>query len=330
MSEILDLPIVHTRSGPVFVIGAARSGTSILTWLIRRYLKISFGSESQFIIRIYRRLPEYGDLHDDAHLRRLIDDIAKERCFERWTLRFGFVLDRQRIFDRVAPGPRGYPQVLNAIFEALAHHHEMSRWGDKTPEYNHDLPVLLSLFPNAQFVHIVRDGRDVALSAFRMHFGATNTYRAATDWRLAELRVAHFAAALPPEQLLTIRYEALLTNPVQTFANLIEFLGVQESNEVLSAIATDVAMQLRENNSGKWRAGLSPAQQRLYESVAGEQLRAAGYPTFHDKTPRLGKATRIYWEMDHVLRKALRQQSWADQVYRTAVRMRMLAISARN
>jgi hypothetical protein len=330
VSEILDLPIVHTRDTPVFVIGAARSGTSILTWLIRRYLKISFGSESQFIIRFYRRLPEYGDLRNDAQLEQLIDDIAKERCFERWAVRFGFMLDRRRVFEQLANGPRGYPQVLNAIFEALAHHHEMHRWGDKTPEYNHDLPVLLSLFPNAQFVHIVRDGRDVALSSFRMPFGAGNAYRAAVDWRLAELRIAHFAASLSADQVSTIRYERMLSNPTQVFANLIDFLGIEKTPEVLSAISADIARQLRQDNCGRWRAGLSTAEQRIYESVAGDQLRAAGYPTFHDNTSRLGTMKRIYWEMDHVVRKSLRQQSWVDQFYRTAVRMRMLAISVRN
>ena len=76
LSEILDLNVRHTNNAPVFVIGAARSGTSILCSLIRRYLKTSFGTESQFIIRVHQALARYGDLRHDANLRRLVDDIA--------------------------------------------------------------------------------------------------------------------------------------------------------------------------------------------------------------------------------------------------------------
>lgn len=78
------LDIVHARVNPVFVIGHARSGTSILTKLLRQHFRISFGTESQFIIRYHDRLVAYGDLQVDSHVRRLIEDISRERCFERW------------------------------------------------------------------------------------------------------------------------------------------------------------------------------------------------------------------------------------------------------
>jgi ABC-type ATPase involved in cell division len=57
LPEILfDLEVRHTKTNPVFVIGSSRSGTSILVKMIRKYLKISFGTESQFIIRYYNNL----------------------------------------------------------------------------------------------------------------------------------------------------------------------------------------------------------------------------------------------------------------------------------
>jgi hypothetical protein len=329
VSEILDLPLTHTRVGPVFVIGAARSGTSLLSWLVRRYLKVNFGTESQFIIRFYRRLPEYGDLQDTRNLRRLIDDIAQERCFERWTIRFGFVLDRQRVVARAESGPRSYSQVLQIIFGELAHFHEMSRWGDKTPAYNHDLPILLSLFPDAQFVHIIRDGRDVALSSFRTHFGAGNVYRAALDWRRAQLRIHHFAASLRSEQILTIHYEELLSRPVETLEALARFFGIRGADPLLESVRGDIVGHIRAGNCGKWRDQLSIPEQRLFETVAGCELRMTGYATLHDVSGRLGSVQRFYWELDHRLRKTLRRRSWADNVYRAAVRLRMAGISAR-
>lgn len=327
-SEILDLPFTHTRTSPVFVIGAARSGTSLLGSLIRRYLRVNFGTESQFLVRFYHRLVEYGDLHHDQSLKRLIDDIARERCFERWTLRFGFVLNPATVFERVAAGPRGYPQILNAIFLELAQYQGMSRWGDKTPEYNHDLPVLLSLFPKAQFVHIVRDGRDVALSTFKVHFGATNAYRAALDWRRTQLRIAHFAAGLPADQLLTLHYEDLLGKPLDTLLQLAEFFGIPPNEEAIAGMANDVPRRVRAGRS-HWQEHMPAAQQRLYERIAADQLEAAGYETSHVAAPALGRVERLYWEADHLMRKAVRQQAWADNMYRAAVRVRMLSAAAR-
>ena len=315
--ELRDHPATHTRSGPVFVIGAARSGTSLLTWLIRRYLRVNFGCENPFIIRFYRRLLKYGDLHEDDNLKRLIADIAKERCFQRWTFRFGFVLYQQRVFDRVAGGPRGYPQVLDAIFGELALYQGLGRWGDMAPEYNLNLPILLNLFPDAQFVHIIRDGRDVALSGLKMHFGAGNVYRAAVEWRETMLRIGHFSSSLSSRQVFTIHYEALLTHPVETFGHLIDFLGIEPRNDLLSGIAADVPLLLRSGNSGKWETHLSKRQQQLFEQVAGDQLRRAGYRAVHEPS-RIGYAQRLYWEADHRVRKAMRQKYWADNVHRTA------------
>lgn len=85
LPEILyDLDVKHSRTNPVFVVGNARSGTSIFCKMIRKYLKISFGTESQFIIRYYNTLARYGDLRKDENLLLLIYDISRERCFERW------------------------------------------------------------------------------------------------------------------------------------------------------------------------------------------------------------------------------------------------------
>lgn len=73
MSDLLhDLQVMHTRLAPVHVIGYPRSGRSLTCRLLRRYLKVSFGTESQFVVRYSRRLRRYGDFNDDSNLRRLI------------------------------------------------------------------------------------------------------------------------------------------------------------------------------------------------------------------------------------------------------------------
>lgn len=321
MPEILDLPARHRCRAPVFVIGAARSGTSLLCSLMRRYLRLNFGTESQFIVRIYRRLPDYGDLREETHLRRLVDDIARERCFERWTRRFGFVLDSNAVFEEARRDRRSYPGVLQAVFSQFARYHGMERWGDKTPEYNYNLPVLLSLFPQARFVHIVRDGRDVALSTLRMGFGGANIYRVGVAWRRQLLLIQQFLAPLPAGQALTLHYEALLVDPLAALRQLIGFLDIEDDDRLVPAIAADVPSQVRADNGGKWPALMPARQVQLFEAVAGDQLRAAGYPTCYETQSPLATTTRLYWEADHLVRKTVKPQYWSDHVYRAGVRL---------
>jgi hypothetical protein len=325
MSDILNLPVQHAHHGPVFVIGHARSGTSLLCSLMRRYLQISFGTESQFLMRVYRELPRYGDLRNERHLRRLVDDMSRERCFERWTMKFGFVLDKERVIQEASRGGRNYASVLHATFSQLAAYLGMERWGDKTPEYLHNLPVLLSLFPNAQFVHIVRDGRDVALSTFKMYFGASNAYRAAADWRRAILRINEFCSSLTTQQVLTIHYERLLEEPAETMGGLIDFLGIRNRGALQPVIVDDIPQQVRQDNSGKWEQAMTMADQRMYEAIAGDELRALGYPTPHRVERQLTVAERAFWHANHVLRKTLKTNYWSDTLYRAGTRVRTAA-----
>lgn len=209
------MTLYHMRSTPVHIIGHARSGTSILADVLRRYLNISFGTESQFIIRFEKKLAQYGDLRSEGNIKRLIRDVAQERCFQRWHKFDGFVLDAEQIFHDLPE--RSYRGVLEAAFMQLAQHGGMNRWGDKTPEYVFHLPVLYHLLSDAQYIHIVRDGRDVALSIFQQEFGAKNVYKAAIDWRQQMQLVHHFAQTLPPEQFVEIRYEDFLGATDETF-----------------------------------------------------------------------------------------------------------------
>ena len=167
-------------ASPVFVIGSARSGTSIFARLLRNYLNISFGTESQFIIRFYKHLGRYGNLTEDVNLKRLISDIGRERCFKRWR-KFGYAFDANRVFSKIQH--RTYSGVLDAIFSDLADSNGMKLWGDKTPEYTYNLDILYDLFPEGRFLHIVRDGRDIALSNLNTHFGAKNIAVAAIRWK---------------------------------------------------------------------------------------------------------------------------------------------------
>jgi hypothetical protein len=316
-----ELPVIrHGRREPVFVVGHGRSGTSILSNLIRKYLGVAFGTESQFFIRYYRQLDRYGDLARDRARRLLVEDLSEERFFQR-SRKYGVRLDVDRAVREADPPT--YAGVLSAIMRQSAECQQMDRWGDKTPEYTRHLPVLRELFPSAQFVHIVRDGRDVALSGYLMHFGAKNAYAAAAEWRDVLAEVHAFAAAMPSSSFIELRYEDLLTQTSETFARLIRFLDIEDPDgRVSQAVGRLASGELRAGNFNKWKTELSVREQDMFAAVAGSWLTGYGYEVTPPTRSAPGFLAAMYWEADNVMRRMLMPEYWADNVYKARVRLR--------
>ena len=322
-ASIADYPLRHRETCPVQLIGHGSSGTSIFADLCRKYLHIGFGTESQFVIRFHHRLAKYGDLGEDANLRWLIDDLGRERWYERCQ-KYGYERDAERIFEAVEK--RTYRGVLDAVFGDLAKHHGMPRWGDKSPEYVNDLPTLHSIFPDAKYIHIVRDGRDVANSVMGRYWGPKNIYTAAMDWRDAIRKVHAFVESLPQEQVLEVRYEDFLSQPLDTYATLVEFLDIDpDDGALLSWIESQVAEDLVRTNFDKWKKAWSKDQQRLYERVACDELKLHGYETDLDRSDdRFSLTQKAYWRAENKLRKWTYRDYWKDNVYKVRLRIRSM------
>ncbi|HLJ10859.1 MAG TPA: sulfotransferase [Planctomycetaceae bacterium] len=315
-------PVNHLNLAPVIIVGHGSSGTSITSRLLRQYLKVSFGTESQFIPRYYYRLSRYGDLNVDENLRRLISEILEERWFLRCR-KFGFQTNLGAVFADV--GERSYRGVLDSIFSQLAKHNRMVRWGDKTPEYIYHLPVLKAVLPNARYIHIIRDGRDVALSVFERFWGAKNIVTAALEWRFALERVREFAQSLGEGQVLDIRYEDLLTEPRQTFARIMNFIHVDDAGgRLLDFIEQHATKELKTTNFDKWKAAFSEKQQFAFDRVCGDLLLEYGYETRTTDVRQPAGWERAFWSLDSRFRQWSRLDYWKDDLYKLELRTKQL------
>jgi len=316
------MQVTHLDPSPVMIVGHGSSGTSILTRLMRDYLKVAFGTESQFIVHYYRRLHRYGDLQNDANLRRLVADVLSERWFQRSRKFDGFKATVDETLADVQE--RTYRGVLDAAFGQLAKHLGTTRWGDKTPEYTHDLPIIGELFPDAKYIHMLRDGRDVALSVMGRYWGAKNAFVAAREWKEALGQVDEFLTTIPDEQKLVITYEGMLSKPVDAFAQMIDFLGIDnQDNKLLDAIAEPIANDLMRSNFDKWRTKMSAADRVRYERIAAGTLARHGYETMIEEDPREPSAlSQCYWWADNKLRKWTYARYWQDNLYKAGLRTR--------
>jgi len=324
MSDVLfDLHADHHRTNPVFVIGYARSGTSLLCRLMRRYLKLSFGTESQFILRYLALLPSYGDLEVDANVQRLLRELGRERFFSRSEHNWGFRYDPERAFADLRG--RTYRDVLEAVFGQLASHNGMSRWGDKTPSYNDNLPALAALFPDAQFVHAVRDGRDVALSIQQTSFGPKNACECAQDWAHTQRTIRNFATTIPADQFHQVRYEDLTAHPLETLTTLGSFLGVDVDDRVIDAMNAGLPADVRAGNCSKFQRAMHPRELERFEGVAAHSLMSAGYGlALQGHARHIGPVERWGWRVHGRAVRLARRDAWRDTAYRLRLRARAM------
>jgi signal transduction histidine kinase len=133
-----------------------------------------------------------------------------------------------------AADPRSYPALVDAVFSAYAAERGKVRWGDKTPGYVSYLPELARMFPAARFVHLVRDGRDVAASLAEWDWGARTAVSGAFWWA-HKVRVGRRdGVRLGPQRYLELRLEDLTADPEATLPELCVFFGEEFAPAMLA------------------------------------------------------------------------------------------------
>ncbi|HEX8122785.1 MAG TPA: sulfotransferase [Solirubrobacteraceae bacterium] len=248
-------------TAPVFVVGCPRSGTGLLRDLLRSHPNLAFTGESHYIPLYYRA---YGDPRSDREAVALARRILRVRWVEAW----GVGRDPRSFAHH-----RSFATLVDDLNTTYAASAGRPRWGDKTPQYVAAMPTLRELFPAARFVHIIRDGRDVAQSLLRRPFGPANPFTAGRYWRTM-VQAGRRDGATLGEAYTEVRYEELLAEPERVLRAVIEFVGEPWSDAVLLPVTGRPVDPAR---AASWRSGMPPADRALVESAAGDLLAALGY-----------------------------------------------------
>ena len=277
-----------TGEEPVFVVGCGRSGTTLLRTILDAHPELAIAHEARFIPRLARRRSRY-ERNGGFDTEGLIADLDGNPAI---THNLEMTADDLRAALRSRSGEApvaDYPDAVARIFGAYARRHGKRRWGDKMPGYVMQLPLLASLFPGAQFVHIVRDGRDVALSALAFD-GDDDLALAACNWRHRVTTGRRDGTALGAGRYREVRYEDLVDDGAATVAELCSFLGVDFDGRMLAVPATgSVPARLLANphharlhepvsrGPRSWRTDMAGDDVALVEALAGPVLADFGY-----------------------------------------------------
>ncbi len=296
---------------PIFIVGAPRSGTTLLQFMLRSHPRISLPTgESHFFIPIYKSRSKFGNLRQPSNIMRVLKTMYYwspeflETDFPGLELNFESIL--KDILKRKA---FSIPEIFSAVYEANALGEGKCRWGEKTPYYLLHMTTILEMYPKAQIIHIIRDGRDVALSLFRRHldFGVYNVHSAAEYWSDYVERGQMIGKTLPRSAYMECRYEDLVSDPYRISRRICEFLNEDFDEKVVNYKVSNTAGKtpllqkpIDKVNFNKWRNEFNPYSIRVYECVAGKTLCRNGYE-LTSTTLQINSVKKCFYRLHNAL-----------------------------
>ena len=286
---------------PVFV-GSGRSGTTLLRTMFDARSDLAMAHEPQFVGTVVRQATRLNAGGFDVG--RFVDTIYKNSNYRRMDL------DRSEVEAALAANPpTNLADAVRDIFSIWAEKQKKPLYGDKTPGYIIQIPELADWVPEARFVNVIRDGRDVALSYLDRPWGPSTLAEGALYWRSRVSRGRTAGAALGPSRYTEVRYEDLVTNTESEVKRLCEFLDLPWEPEMLryhekaARFVADSHEPDAFRNVAKpptkskrdWSDAMSDKDIAVFEAIAGDLLRDLGYET-RSTTTSMNSRFRAGWE----------------------------------
>lgn len=288
------------RKPPIFVLGSPRSGTTLLRLMLTCHRGIAIPPECGFAVWWMRKYQDWTlrDL-DTPRLEEFLRDLVSSRKFDTWRQTVDAVRESVQLSQ-----PQSYAQLVSSVYGSYAQRHKPSawRWGDKNNFHVKHVEQLATLFPDASFIHVVRDGRDVACSYLDV---ARSTYcspykpqlpasieRIAADWCSALMAVESARTSLGI-RVHSVRFEELVKSPAAVLG--VACAAIQEdydpemlqyhSRNATDALEPPETMEWKASTTsapdsskiGRYQSELTGHQIALFESIAGDAMARFGY-----------------------------------------------------
>ena len=263
---------------PFFIIGSARSGTTLLRLMLNAHRDVAVPPESRFITELWSG-------NNDVDAEQFLRALSSHKRFEAWDLPIEVVREEMAGRTRVP-----YAEAIEIAYLCYAKLLGKGRWGDKTPRYVENIPLISKLFPTARFIHLIRDGRNVALSYADVPFGPKNVVKAADLWSKRVCAGYTAGRALERGRYIEIRYEDLVEDAEGEAKDLCDFLDLdfdpgmldytERARDAVLPRAAKYNPKLTQKPTSQvrsWEKDMDPALVELFEVVAGDVLSELGY-----------------------------------------------------
>ncbi|RKT53834.1 sulfotransferase family protein [Saccharothrix australiensis] len=278
-------------SSPVFIVGTERSGSNLLRLVLDSHPNIAVPHPPHFMRYLAPLAASYGDLAVAANRRALAEDalLLLRRHIHPWPR----PVDADRVVATASPSVFG---VVSAIYEQHRISTGKARWGCKSTFMVDHVDDVLREYPDAKFVWLVREPRDVAASAKRSVFGHCDPYLMARLWAAQQRRGLAALRRHGPDVVRLLRYEDLVRRPREEITALCDFLGERADPAMFEHHRSTAARQtahlseswrktaepISARHVGAYRGNLSRHELLLVDKVTADLKERFGYPVDPD------------------------------------------------
>lgn len=266
---------------PVFIVGCSRSGTTLLGSMLGVADECIVTPESQFLIEAFRISRSFSDNKEGKSFNKIADFIVNHWRFKLWGLK-----------DLNAELVKGtdVAEIMSCLITGYAKQQKKintSVWIDHTPTHVKWILDIIKFFPNAKFIHIVRDGRAVMNSVKKLDWGLTSPQEI-SQWWAQQISLGFLAEQKVPDRIMRIKYEDLLYNSDQILKQVCNFLNLKYRSEMLSGVGFQkpsytqkqhslIGEKPKTANAEKWKKELSQRDIELFEYYSGNMIELLGY-----------------------------------------------------
>lgn len=266
----------------LFIGGCSRSGTTLLGAMIGAHSTCICSPESHFKIDVMRALARKMT---EPKPTALVSLIQRHWRFKIWELEL-------EPLSALSNNNASFDQILHWIVAQYAQQQGKPNaqiWVDHTPENISYTQSLLDIFPQARFIHLVRDGRAVAASILPLDWGPNSIIKASRWW----MRMTSFGLAaektLGSEFVLRVKYEDLVLKPETTMQTVSQFMGIDYEPAMLQATGFNPPSYTTRQHKlvggkpdasvvNRWEQKLTARQIEIFEHQTRDFLTYLGYP----------------------------------------------------
>lgn len=297
---------------PIFIVGHGRSGTTLIRLMLNAHPAIHVPGETAFVSYLRRHLPSVGVTPREDGYAAVLDRLFERSWFREKWLDDGPVPEAEvrAAADACPPDPAA---LLDALFGQRVRALGKVRWGDKVPNNYRFTAELNAWFPHGQVIHMVRDGRDVAVSCLTPPFSDEHdmggVYEVALRWQDAMRRGTEARALLGDRRYREVRYEDLTADPERELRGLCDWLGEPFDPAMLEfhrsskkeiprseqAVHPRLGQAVDRKRVERWRHDAPDGMVAAFEGVAGRELEQRGYPLSGER-PSPALRARIAFE----------------------------------
>jgi hypothetical protein len=284
------------------IVGAPRSGTTLLRFMLDAHSDLAIPPETGFL-PLSEKLRVKGDKLRKKFFESVVNHPLAQPCWP------DFEIPKETFWRALSEiTPFSVTEGFRAFYRLYANRHGKTRWGDKTPIYCQHLNTIRKVLPEARFIHIIRDGRDVSLSLRQMWFSPGPDIETQAKYWADCVRSAR-SAGVGHDDYIEVRYEELVVNTKATLMNVCAHIDldfqeamlnyhvrvperlrehkgrVSSNGTVLVTQAQRWAQQKLTTQPPKhdrtlvWKRAMSPDEVKRFEIVAGGLLEELGYET---------------------------------------------------